>query len=120
MVYDITCRKSFESVRVWMDQIRQKGDVNVDKVLLGNKCDMGETADGVHRKVSVEEGKQLADEFGIQFFETSAKEDINVEDAFMAITESVVARCGDQLVQGSRPGVQVEVEEEKTKKKGCC
>lgn len=46
----------------------------MNKILIGNKCDM----DG-EREVSTEEGAQLAAEYGIQFFETSAKNDTNVE-----------------------------------------
>ena len=122
MVYDITCRKSFESVRIWMDQIRDKGDANVDKVLMGNKCDMGA---GGQRAVTTEEGEALAAEYGIKFFETSAKEDINVNDAFMAITEAVVDRVGPQLLNpggGAAGGQKLEPAKagKEGKKGGCC
>lgn len=39
--------------------------------------------------VTTEEGQQLADDFGIQFFETSAKNDINVEKSFVTIAREV-------------------------------
>ena len=42
-------------------------------ILVGNKCDMED-----ERVISYERGKQLADSLGLQFFETSAKENINV------------------------------------------
>ena len=73
-MYDVTDRGSFNSIRNWVGQIQQHADVHVNKILIGNKCDMEE-----QRVVSVEEGKQLAKEYGIQFFETSAKNDIEVE-----------------------------------------
>ena len=41
---------------------------------MGNKCDMEE-----ERVVSADRGKQLADQLGLHFFETSAKENINVK-----------------------------------------
>ena len=43
---------------------------------MGNKCDMDESK----RKVPFSRGQALADEFGIRFFETSAKTNSNVED----------------------------------------
>lgn len=46
------------------------------QVLVGNKCDMDESK----RKVPFSRGQALADEFGIRFFETSAKTNSNVED----------------------------------------
>ena len=52
----------------------QHADVHVNKILIGNKSDIDN-----EREVSTEEGAQLAAEYGIQFFETSAKNDINVE-----------------------------------------
>lgn len=41
--------------------------------------------------VTTEEGQSLANDFGIQFFETSAKTDINVEKAFVTIAREVRA-----------------------------
>jgi Ras-related protein Rab-8A len=46
------------------------------KVLVGNKCDMEESK----RRVPYSQGQALADEYGIQFFETSAKNNIKVDE----------------------------------------
>lgn len=46
------------------------------QVLVGNKCDMDEHK----RAVPFSRGQALANEFGIKFFETSAKSNINVEE----------------------------------------
>ena len=46
------------------------------QVLVGNKCDMDEGK----RAVPYSKGQALADEFGIQFFETSAKSNVNVDE----------------------------------------
>lgn len=42
--------------------------------------------------VTFEDGENLAREFNIPFFETSAMNNINVDDAFMRITKDVTAR----------------------------
>ena len=56
--------------------VPQHADVHVNKILIGNKCDMNDD-----RAVSTEEGQQLADEFDppMKFFETSAKQNIDVD-----------------------------------------
>lgn len=43
-------------------------------ILVGNKCDMED-----ERVISYERGRQLAEQLGVEFFETSAKENINVK-----------------------------------------
>ena len=85
LVYDITQRKTFDSVKVWMEQIQKVNDTEVNKILVGNKCDLE-----AERQVSTEEGEQRAAEFKIPFLEASAKDNINVTEAFMTITRNVI------------------------------
>lgn len=87
LVYDVTDRRSFESIRNWISQIQQHADVHVNKILVGNKCDMVD-----EKVVSTEEGKKLAKEFGMDFWEASAKNDTNVEQCFLTIARSVKDR----------------------------
>ena len=54
-------------------QIKTYSWDNAQVILVGNKCDMED-----ERVISFERGKQLADSLGLEFFETSAKENINV------------------------------------------
>jgi len=51
-----------------MRNIEQHASETVNKVLVGNKCDMDDK-----RVIPTARGQALADEFGIPFFETSAK-----------------------------------------------
>lgn len=60
-----------------MRQIKTHAAENVIKVLIANKCDS--TAD---RQVTYEEGKKLAESFGVDFFEVSAKNNINITETF--------------------------------------
>ncbi len=54
-------------------QIKTYSWDNAQVILVGNKCDMED-----ERVISYERGKQLADSIGVEFFEASAKENINV------------------------------------------
>ena len=47
----------------------------------GNKCDMDDK-----RLISEERGRNVAEENGIKFFETSAKDNINIEQAFITVS----------------------------------
>ena len=60
----MTDRRSFDSIRNWISQIQQHADVHVNKILVGNKCDITE-----EKVVSTAEGQKLADEYGIDFWE---------------------------------------------------
>ena len=102
LVYDVTDRGSFDNIRNWVAQIQQHADLNVNKILVGNKVDVPEGK----RVVSEEEGKRLADEYGIQCFQTSAKNNINVQEAFNAIARAVkqrLTREGGPVSGGARP-----------------
>lgn len=76
IVYDVTDRDSFINVKKWIANIEQFADLHIAKILIGNKSDLQE------RVVSKEEGQKLANEYKIQFFETSAKTGDNVDKAF--------------------------------------
>jgi Ras-related protein Rab-8A len=56
LVYDVTDSVSFSNINNWMSQIHQHADLHVNKILIGNKCDMDE-----ERRVSTEEGRLLAE-----------------------------------------------------------
>ena len=72
--------------------------------------------------MSREEGAQLAAEYGIQFFETSAKNDINVEKGFITIAREVKDRLmADGPNQASRATGKLNLNSQASKKKaGCC
>ena len=86
IVYDITNRKSFESVRVWMNRINKYGHrpQSLPKMIIGTKCDCEES-----RAVSKEQGQSVADEYGALFMEVSAKSGQNVEEAFTALLNRI-------------------------------
>nr|CAD7572279.1 unnamed protein product [Timema californicum] len=93
LVYDITNEKSFENIKNWIRNIEENASADVEKMLLGNKCELTEK-----RQVTKERGEQLAIEYGIKFMETSAKASINVEDAFFTLARDIKTKMEKKLV----------------------
>jgi Ras-related protein Rab-8A len=102
LVYDVTDETSFTSVQNWMKQIDENAEKQVVRVLIGNKCDMPT------RTVDYARGKKFADDNGMAFFETSAKEDICVNEAFAHMAESIVnkLKSDPDAFAGSNPKTQ--------------
>ncbi len=93
IVYDVTDRDSFDNVRQWMHEIERFANPGVCKILVGNKCDMEEI-----RKVTTDEGAELARHFEIPFLETSAKNSINVEQSFITMSKEIKKNIQNKAV----------------------
>lgn len=87
LVYDITNAKSFDNIAKWLRNIQEHANEDVEKMILGNKCDMEDK-----RVISKERGETIAIENGIRFLETSAKTNINIERAFVELSESILEK----------------------------
>jgi GTPase SAR1 family protein len=84
-VYDITDHESFENISHWYNEMNNNVNQKVACMLVGNKLDMSSK-----RAVTFQEGKELADKYGIQFMETSAKTAENVNQLFSDITTQMI------------------------------
>ncbi|KAK9468032.1 ras family-domain-containing protein [Lipomyces arxii] len=76
-VYSVTSRTSFNRILSYVQQVERVKKSAVPMVLIGNKSDRV-----IEREVSSQEGAALAKRLGCDFFESSAKNDINIERAF--------------------------------------
>ncbi|CAD8090458.1 unnamed protein product [Paramecium primaurelia] len=83
LVYAVNNLESFQNIQNWMNQIKQNASESVIILLVANKSDLND------RAVQYEQGKNLADSYGIKFFETSAKEGINIIDTFQCISKQI-------------------------------
>jgi len=92
LMYDVTNEESFNAVQDWSTQIKTYSWDNAQVVLVGNKCDLeGE------RVVSIDRGKQLAMQMGLEFFETSAKDNINVKGVFERLVDIICDKMSESL-----------------------
>ena len=83
IIYDITNEQSFEEIKeYYIPKIKDKCKENITTILLANKKDKDN-----ERKISIEQGNQLALENNFIFKETSCSERANVSDAFQTIIE---------------------------------
>ena len=107
--FDLTKKATFEKVPDWIKEIK---DINnqIPIILFGNKCDMID-----NREVEEEDAEAMAKEYNLNYFETSAKEDINIKEGLAIIIDESYAKSGSAL------GVDLEPKKKSDgKKKGFC
>jgi Ras-related protein Rab-8A len=120
LVYDVTNEESFNNIRRWAAQIAAHGADGADRMLLGNKADRAE------RVVDEAKGQALANEYGMPFMETSAKEGKNVTEAFHAVADSVRLRLqAQESTSSAQPSFKLSgqagsSEASTERRRGCC
>lgn len=77
LVYDVTNRKSFESLNAWVKEWHTHGDKSMKVIVCANKVDMGSA-----RQVSEADGKKWAAKSNFVYLETSAADGQNVNEMF--------------------------------------
>lgn len=92
LMYDITSQDSFNAVQDWATQIKTYSWDNAQVVLIGNKLDLEED-----RQVPAEDAQRLATELGFQFFEASAKDNINVKQVFDKLVDVICEKMNETV-----------------------
>ena len=81
LTFDLTKKSTFKSLDAWLNDIKENSN-EVPVVIFGNKCDLFEKYE-----VENEEAKKFAKDNNLQYFETSAKQNVNVQEGFNAIAK---------------------------------
>ena len=89
-VYDITKKETFDNLKNWISSAENEGDFKI--IIVGNKLDMEN-----EREVSIEQLKKLAKKKNCKYFETSAKDNINVENLFLSIINEMINNIKDEV-----------------------
>ncbi|KAM4641548.1 ras-related protein Rab-3B [Discoglossus pictus] len=92
LMYDITNEDSYNAVQDWATQIKTYSWDNAQVILVGNKCDIED-----ERVVPPEKGQHLADQLGFEFFEASAKENIQVKQVFERLVDIICDKMSESL-----------------------
>ncbi|XP_030221264.1 ras-related protein Rab-8B isoform X1 [Gadus morhua] len=139
LVYDICNEKSFENIKNWIRNIEEHASSDVEKMILGNKCDISD-----RRQVSKDRGEKvsritpldpalvqvsnvtnvvfilyftkLAIDYGIKFLETSAKSSLNVEEAFYTIARDILQNLSTKTTEASGAEGSLKITEKKSRR----
>jgi len=119
LMYDITDRKSFESIPDWIKSVKDAKGSNFPMILLGNKLDKEDV-----RVIKEKEGKELADEYNIKFFETSNKTGTNIQEVGMALVNEILKinnlENRENLMSNNNTRLSIKNTKVKKDSKRCC
>lgn len=90
LAFDCASRDSFERIKHWWAELTSQKDIGteVNAVIAATKTDLLAES----RVVSEEEGRALAESYGVPYFETSSKEGTGVKETFSALANLVIDR----------------------------
>ena len=119
-VYDVTNRKSYNSMKNWIKDT-EKIDKDIKGIILANKIDLEE------REVNTDELEELGNKMNMKFLETSAKDNINVKEAFILLVEELLKDKNEKEIlemysRNKRSDLSIGTKKTAIdkKKKGCC
>ncbi|XP_065897381.1 ras-related protein Rab-8A-like isoform X2 [Dysidea avara] len=82
MVYDITDEATFNHIGKLINEVKEAAP-DAKLMVVGNKCDLENV-----RVVSTEQGQSFADEHGCKFMETSASDNVNVDEMITEMAQA--------------------------------
>ena len=109
LIYDITDLNTFKDIRKWMNDIKEETSPNTPIILVGNKFD------SENRAVSEKEGKKLAAELSISFFETSVIYNANIDEVFNFMVNAILNAHKGKTIEDIEKEKNKEVKPKKAK-----
>ena len=118
LVFDLTDRKSYESVGDWLQTLNSLTDPNAFILLIGNKSDLAD-----HRAIGTGEATELAHRNNIEYMETSAKTGHLVQEAFVRMGEEIYRRVVKGSIKSETIPSTIDIsksEKNKVEESSCC
>ena len=118
LIYDVTNRDSFKNLESWLIEIEKNASENVLKILIGNKNDLVDD-----KEIKTEEGQAFANRNGMQFIETSAKENTNVTEAFECLVKLMMEFNSEKkapTTKNDKKALSASAGKDLKTKKKCC
>jgi len=120
LVFDVNNVKSFETLDSWRDefliQASPRDPEHFPFVVLGNKVDVEDTKRMVFQKRAL---TWCQSKGNIPYFETSAKENINVEQAFQTVAKNALSQESDVDLYSDFPDTNIKLNEDNKTESGC-
>ena len=128
--FSLTDSKTLQSISYWISEINQNcsKDFPISLVLFGNKCD-----DKDNIEVKPEEIDEIKNKYNLTYFETSAKDNINIKNVFEYLTKITIIKKKDlknvglnekasidDIINKEKENQKLEIKPFRPKKKKCC
>ncbi|EAS01333.1 small guanosine triphosphatase family Ras family protein (macronuclear) [Tetrahymena thermophila SB210] len=120
LVYSVDNRKAFDGIARWVKQIKENTNESIQIILVANKSDLP------NKQVSTADGRRLAEQYQLDFFEVSAMTGENVKNAFETLANKIYAHMKQNpppVAQEQETGKKLTVAQATTttpsKQKGC-
>ena len=91
VVFDVTNRSSFTNLSEWLEHIKTYAQADIEKVLVGNKCDLTE-----QRTVTEDEAKEYAKTLGVPLLQTSSKAGTNISEIFELLASLIIKKMASR------------------------
>ena len=92
LVFDITRPLTFERIRYWREQVKDKILREVPILLVGNKVDLS-----VEREISYKDAEELAESMGISYMECSSKMNEGIDEVFVELIDKIKPKKVESL-----------------------
>tara|TARA_S200000501_G_scaffold171693_1_gene161748 strand:- start:171 stop:764 length:594 start_codon:yes stop_codon:yes gene_type:complete len=111
VVYDVTKKSSFDSAKIWIDEINRKSTPGCIIVLLGNKYDLDKEI-----KVNENEINAYIEQKNIMHFKTSAKTGLNINNLFNTIIKKLLEENNNGIIKKNIFDINNEIKQDRK----CC